>query len=855
MDHSNRPQTPPAGAPDPTIRSRSPAPHSLGSMSLGRKFSRKAPEIAALKAAFEKDGSGSVESDLTLPPGNKSLVANGEDVYSSGDEKKEKDSSNKASFRKSLHRIMENFSFPHQHQHQQQQHQPQVQSHHQSQDLSSSHSSGTGSTSWDAPDEPSTVSAKDIKRRSTGRMIGPRTSHSFPLHESPTATSSSKPQRPASSLSTANAFSFHHAHTIYSKSPTKDGGSRTPPTLHSPSSIRSSPVSPDAGEEGSVSSWAQRQPLANGIPSIESALSAQVKQGSTLELLPPDADKDEADVVVAVFLARFDTLQGNMIEYKYPPEIDLSGVEYQSIPSGAHILTNDVIYFRKSEYYGICAFSRHVLPQDEAGREKERGARIRAVGVLSASYTGLHRHLPFLREMAGFFVANEGSYDALKHYYEDQLRTRVPRVGLVDSVGLRDLQSEHPVAHFYQFVNHFGSNIFTLWKSVLLQKRILFYAIPPVERQCYNIFCMQLLGSHSVPGTFHIPSQPMFFVNVADITQLSNLRTFTACTTESIFASKPQLWDLYVPQAHPPQIIFTTQPPKANHSPLLPTAVLDTLSVHSHSSQGSSNSLPLHIPSISYHTQQQHQPQPSSSSTSSSHSNLESPSLVPSPSGSMLLRSNSQSMSSSGQVKLTPNDADVKRFGRMMMALGGDGSFGDLTGSIYGGSGFGGLGHHGHHGSAGCSPTSDNDDDDGPDCEAVVEVSVLEGGVAGETGGRRSSAPFDSRIGGGHRPALLKVLDEVLTEDMRLSVKLVHLMVIAQSEDKVVRSCRIKTVLGLHPQHDASFVRDLVRLYDIPVEVEMRGKRWSGMVSWRGQKHDKCECCLAVLKDVAAYVG
>ncbi|KAJ3096740.1 hypothetical protein HDU97_005606 [Phlyctochytrium planicorne] len=269
-------------------------------------------------------------------------------------------------------------------------------------------------------------------------------------------------------------------------------------------------------------------------------------------------DEEDFERVYAVFVARFDTLRGNMIEYQYPVDSDLSGVEYQSLPSGSHAVMNDVIYFRKGHYYGICAFQRHVLTARDAEMQKERGARVRSVGILSTSFSGLHRHLPFLRSMANAFTVNLGEHDDLRTYFEARSIEIFPRVGLIESVGLPELQKDHPVSYFPKFIQIYGQNIFSLWKYVLLQKRVLFYGIPPVENLCYNIFCLNLLAANTIP-IFQVPIRSQFFINVADIMELEHLKTFLACTTESIFGSKPQLWDLYVHhQDTSAQLLFTT---------------------------------------------------------------------------------------------------------------------------------------------------------------------------------------------------------------------------------------------------------------------------------------------------------
>ena len=62
-------------------------------------------------------------------------------------------------------------------------------------------------------------------------------------------------------------------------------------------------------------------------------------------------------------------------------------------------------------------------------------------------------------------------------------------------------QITHPAGCFPQFIKFFGEQIFVLWKFVLLQKRILFFAPPPVGVACYrgkdlSYWKNELLGSN-----------------------------------------------------------------------------------------------------------------------------------------------------------------------------------------------------------------------------------------------------------------------------------------------------------------------------------------------------------------------
>ncbi|KAJ3415576.1 hypothetical protein HDV05_004627 [Chytridiales sp. JEL 0842] len=366
---------------------------------------------------------------------------------------------------------------------------------------------------------------------------------------------------------------------------------------------------------------------------------------SMLTLIPKSLqdNAEDTETIVAIFLARFDTIQGNMIEYQYPPLVNLHGVEYKSLPSGAHIVTTDAIYFHTEAGYGVSAFERKVLRDNDPEREKERGARIRAVGVVCTGCRGLHKHLTFLSKVVAEFAANVGVHDELREYYEKQVGVAVPRVGLYESATLQEFQGKHSVLFFPDFINNFGPSVFSLWKCILLQKRILFFGTPPVERQCLYIFCMDLLGTHQDKI---IPTKPLFFVNVADIGMLSDLKTFTACTTESIFASKPQLWDVYVPQSQPPQLIFSATSLKA---PSMQTIG----SQRSEATIGSPST-----PSTP--------PHPSLISTSPQNS-------------SVLLNHSPRTSTTFNPNKLAVNDVDNKRFSHLVKLLPLDGKRGSLA--------------------------------------------------------------------------------------------------------------------------------------------------------------------------------
>lgn len=119
-----------------------------------------------------------------------------------------------------------------------------------------------------------------------------------------------------------------------------------------------------------------------------------------LSLSPhPPADLPPAS---ALFLIDFDVKAGYTIAWKRADDgIELDGaVEYKSLPSGLHTVTDDLIYFvHAGTHAGLSAFVNEPCDEEEA-----RNARMIAVGVLvPLSYGRLGRawrHADALKSLA-----------------------------------------------------------------------------------------------------------------------------------------------------------------------------------------------------------------------------------------------------------------------------------------------------------------------------------------------------------------------------------------------------------------------------------------------------------------------
>ncbi|XP_065676585.1 DENN domain-containing protein 11 isoform X3 [Hydra vulgaris] len=256
------------------------------------------------------------------------------------------------------------------------------------------------------------------------------------------------------------------------------------------------------------------------------------------------------DFIIALFVVVFDTKKGNCIEWCIPNDIDLTGVEFKAIVSGSHTVTEDFVYFRHQEHYGLSCFALKSVNNAE-----ERGARMKSVGIICTKYTSLHEHQDFLELQVKYVLEKQYQYHDLISYYftyrncPNRNNAFIEKKDTDDEIKYKKhfsvLKIRHPVGCFSQFIAYFGVSIFVLWKFLLLKKRILLFAPPPVGTQCYRAYCLGLLANHGYDLHRNFVNN-LFYVNVGNLLALQNMDSFIACTTESILYNKQEAYDLYV---------------------------------------------------------------------------------------------------------------------------------------------------------------------------------------------------------------------------------------------------------------------------------------------------------------------
>ncbi|KAJ1955019.1 hypothetical protein IWQ62_005621 [Dispira parvispora] len=189
----------------------------------------------------------------------------------------------------------------------------------------------------------------------------------------------------------------------------------------------------------------------------------------------------------AVFITEFHVHHGNCLRFQYPAAIDLPQIEFLSMPSGLHQVTDDVIYFSLGKYYGMSCYGTIRVFGKEASAL--RGAKMLAIGAVAKRVEDLRLWIPYFkrllaytsesairRQLESLFKAQPSSAStSLSHYTH-----RVP-------LSTRAIHTIHELSadyHLNQLAADCGSGLYIIWKNILLQRRILISTQPPVHVAC-----------------------------------------------------------------------------------------------------------------------------------------------------------------------------------------------------------------------------------------------------------------------------------------------------------------------------------------------------------------------------------
>ncbi|KAG2364781.1 hypothetical protein BDR07DRAFT_1400675 [Suillus spraguei] len=292
--------------------------------------------------------------------------------------------------------------------------------------------------------------------------------------------------------------------------------------------------------------------------------------------------------IVAIFHASFHPTKGNLVDWclKASDDLELDGVEFSTLPSGLHLVDQDVVYFTKDTHSGVCVFRRR-----RTAEHGHRGFRLTSLGVLLAKSTRSRpwRHVSALRALAdsiyrsletrGVLEPSESDWEPARVFFEERKVRRVDLSGAGEWYGWSheldnpdpEFSRFNPTMHLSHLLRILGPSALTLYKHVLGRQRILIYTLPPVEAAC--ILCQVAADicyaaqldpltngiNENDPATQYytrLKGKTQEGIHVLGMVTLSDLdkmdregktgRGWVACTTDAIFLDKPSYYDLLI---------------------------------------------------------------------------------------------------------------------------------------------------------------------------------------------------------------------------------------------------------------------------------------------------------------------
>ncbi|KAJ6472310.1 hypothetical protein C8R47DRAFT_1199928 [Mycena vitilis] len=286
--------------------------------------------------------------------------------------------------------------------------------------------------------------------------------------------------------------------------------------------------------------------------------------------------------IVAIFHASFHPTQGNIIDWSLKANDDLSleHLEFSALPSGLHLVEEDVVYFTKDGQHGVCVFRRRKTVD-----HGHRGFRLSSLGILLAKSARPRpwRHTAALKklttliysrfESSASLVPIDTDWDPARAFFNERKVVRADLGGAGDWNGWShelleriddDVTEQNPTLHLPHLLRILGPSSLTLYKHVVGRRRILIYTLPPVEAasilcqvaadMCYEqqVEYTTSLGSPSsrLRGKCTEGISVLGMVTLNDFDRMQREgesgRGWVACTTDALFLEKPACYDLLI---------------------------------------------------------------------------------------------------------------------------------------------------------------------------------------------------------------------------------------------------------------------------------------------------------------------
>ena len=255
--------------------------------------------------------------------------------------------------------------------------------------------------------------------------------------------------------------------------------------------------------------------------------------------------------VRGIFVAEFHVRTGNAIVFRDPPDLATDGLEWKVLPSGAHAVQRDVIYFAyDEEHMGVASYYARKLTKEE-GADEQRGARCVSVGLIvrcaqdpSSQLRHLLPHLPDLTRLA-MEVAHGAEPPTVALY-----KQKYTPDGALPTPSMLERLAYDPATYMLSTHRFLGPLVVPLLKLMLLPRRLLLYAPAPVERAAMVAFNLAELVHAAFAYAMDAPGQVMIYgmLTLHDLDAwkrvASSASSWIAWTSDRILLDKTDTYDV-----------------------------------------------------------------------------------------------------------------------------------------------------------------------------------------------------------------------------------------------------------------------------------------------------------------------
>ncbi|WVN85166.1 uncharacterized protein L203_100311 [Cryptococcus depauperatus CBS 7841] len=288
--------------------------------------------------------------------------------------------------------------------------------------------------------------------------------------------------------------------------------------------------------------------------------------------------------LAALFLTHFDDVKGqSVLYYSSLPDLSAENIEHTTLPSGLHIVEEDLVIFKHNGLNGVGLF-RNKLRQEGDRGGRGRGRHMGVVGVvlvdadasdlfiLKSSLIQLYDQLeqqsspfaspseepsPTKKVMDAVWERYRGYHTKLEGKKEGTEITRTQR--LITEKG--NVPAEHPVSFMPSLLGSLGPSIVPVYKAALSGQRILLYSPPPLlplAALAWNIWASSLPPEEAEGGNGIEVSELLGNVGLMDMESLKVRKGgWVATTSDMIYKSHPAVYDLFIDLSSTP---LTTTP-------------------------------------------------------------------------------------------------------------------------------------------------------------------------------------------------------------------------------------------------------------------------------------------------------